>query len=236
MALVDRVLGIEQRADVERRFFEMVEAGCPAHVVRAGIVASREGPAAASRMSGLSWSHVDYWMRKFLDENFRTQKRGGARNWKYGPMQQYFVESVLWRVVGDLPCENPRRYCEVLSTLGIQGVKPSWVVRAFKRWKYSRKKVYHIQKRKFSTLNVCRYLDHVMAIPHLDPLKLKFLDESRFETRRVRRSHGYSAIGRTIHSSTGDDHRQSYTVTLVSISLFVFVVFLCVQLVLLIRD
>ena len=201
--------------DVERRYWEMVEAGNPSHAVQTGIAGLDVGCAAAARRYGCTWSHVNYWMQKFSDTNFHAQRRGGARNWKYGLMQQYFVESLLWRIVRDLPCENPQRYCRELQALGIEDVTPSWVTRAFKRWRYSRKKVYHIQRRKFTVLNVCRYLDHVMATPHLDPTKLKYLDESRFETRRVRRSHGYSARGRRIYSSAGDDYRQSYTVTLV---------------------
>ena len=174
---------------VEDRYYQLVEAGSPAHAVQAGVVATEVGRAEAARRLGYGYSHVDYWMKKIQNPQYHAQRRGGARNWKYGVMAQYFLESVLWRVVRDRPCENPQRYCELLASLGLSGVKPSWVTRAFKRWRYSRKKVYHIQRRKFTTLNVCRYLDHVMATPHLDPTKLKYLDESRFETRRVRRSH-----------------------------------------------
>ena len=220
-----RVLsGQELEPDIEDRYFQLVASGFPAHSVQAGAVAVSIGRAEAARSLGYSYAHVHYWMKKFLDPQLHVQRQGGARNWKYGVMTQYLVESVLWKVVRDLPCENPKRYCEVLADLGLVGVKPSWVTRAFKRWRYSRKKVYHVQRRKFTLLNVCRYLDHVMSVPHLDPTKLKYLDESRFETRRVRRSHGYSAVGQRIHSSTGDDHRQSYTVTLVTLTLFIFLV------------
>ena len=204
-------------AEVANRYFYMVDdAGFNARSVQSGILALQEGEATAMQRTGYPWSQVHYWMRKFLDQGFHPLQHGGARNWKYPPAQQYFVESVLWKVVKNLPCENPVRYCAELASLGIPDVSPSWVTRAFRRWKYSRKKVQHVQRRKFTTLNICRYLDHVMAIPHLDPTKLKFLDESRFETRRVRRSHGYSERGRPIYSSTGDDLRESYTVTLVS--------------------
>ena len=43
--------------------------------------------------------------------------------------------------------------------------------------------VYYIQKQKFTCRNILRYVDHIYGMAQLDPTKVKFLDESRKETR-----------------------------------------------------
>jgi hypothetical protein len=155
--------------------------------------------------------------------------------------QHTLVEGMLWQMVEDLPTETPAGYCALLRELDIPITVP-WVVRVLSRWNYSRKKVQHTQAKKFTVINVCRYIDHVLAAPHLDPTKLKYLDESRFETRRVRRQYGYSPRGERINITAGaattlqvptrvfalicaivvfyfagDDFRESISFTLVSL-------------------
>ncbi len=102
----------------------------------------------------------------------------------------------------DLPTETPHGYCALLRELDIP-VTTAWVVRVLSRWNYTRKRVQHTQAKKFTVINVCRYIDHVLATPNLDPTWLKYLDESRFETRRVCRRYGYSARGGTINITAG---------------------------------
>ena len=105
-----------------------------------------------------------------------------------------------------LPTETPHGYCALLRDLDIP-VSTAWVKRMLARWNYSRKRVQHTQAKKFTIINVCRYIDHVLAAPQLDPTKLKYLDESRFETRRVRRQYGYSARGERINITAGTQAR-----------------------------
>ncbi len=111
--------------------------------------------------------------------------------------QHALVEGMLWQMVHDLPTENPDGYSALLCELGIP-ITTAWVVRGLSRWNYSRKRVQHTQAKKFTVVNVCRYIDHVLATPSLDPTKL-----SRFETRRVRRQYGYSGRGERINVTAG---------------------------------
>ena len=66
-----------QTPDIERRYWEMVEAGNPTHAVQTAIVGLESGRAPTARRYGCAWSHVDYWMHKFLDRDFHSQQRGG---------------------------------------------------------------------------------------------------------------------------------------------------------------
>lgn len=184
--------------------------------IHAGMLASLYGNLYAVQTTGLPRRTVSYWKDKFENPSLGGEHSwGGARNWLFNEDAHYLVEGMLWQLLEDMPTDTPEGYCSELHRLGIPDVTVSWVVRVLSRWNYSRKKVYHIQAKKFTTLNVCRYIDHVFAIPWLDPTKVKFLDESRFETRRVRRGYGYSSRGRVITDTTGDDYRESISFTLV---------------------
>jgi transposase len=156
----------------------------------------------AAAETGVNIRTVAYWREKYESPSLHASGWGGARNWTMNVEQHTLVEGMLWQMVEDLPTETPHGYCALLRELDIP-VTTAWVVRVLSRWNYSRKKVQHTQAKKFTVVNVCRYIDHVLAAPNLDPTKLKYLDESRFETRRVRRQYGYSPRGDRINISAG---------------------------------
>jgi hypothetical protein len=169
---------------------------------------------ALRRFPTMSRSALFYWKNKF--ESGVTSTRGGARNWLFNSDTHALVEGVLWMMLEESPLDTPAVLCDKLhDNFSFTDVTTTWVHRMLVRWHYTRKKVYYVQKNKFTIQNTCRYVDHILAVPHLDPTKLKFLDESRFETRRVRRHHGYSARGQPIIAPAGDDFRESFSFTLV---------------------
>ena len=194
----------------------LVAMGAPRNLVEAGKLALLYGVDYARSRTGVATSRIRYWMNKL--EWGGPVGRGGARNWVFTEEAHGLVEAMLWQLLENNPQNTPHSFCVQLQLLGITDITPHWVVRTLSRWHYSRKKVAHIQKRKFTLLNMCRYVDHVLAIPRYDPAKLKFLDESRFETRRVRRRYGYSPVGQPIARVATDDYRESFTFTLVSTS------------------
>ena len=118
---------------------------------------------------------------------------------------------MLWHLVENNPLETPKVYAKHLRQLGIVDISTSWVVRMLGRWNYTRKYIYYVQQAKFTVVNTLRYIDHVLGMPMYNPTQIKLLDESKFETRRVRRHYGYSARGqpRAIRVLAGDDHRES---------------------------
>lgn len=177
------------------------------------MLASLYGMKYARRNSALSKSQLHYWRAKF--ESGSTSSRGGARNWKYTLGAHRLVEGMLWRLVEDNHIETPDIYAEQLRQLGILDVTTSWVIRTLARWNYTRKKIYYVQQNKFTVVNTLRYIDHVLGMPMYNPTKVKFMDESRFETRRVRRHHGYSRRGHPIVAVAGDNHRESFSFSLV---------------------
>ncbi len=170
--------------------------------LHAGMLASLYSDSYASAQTGVSLRTVAYWREKYNNPSLHASGWGGARNWTMNVEQHTLVEGMLWQMVEDLPTETPHGYSTLLQELDIP-VTTAWVVRVLARWNYSRKKVQHTQAKKFTVINVCRYIDHVLATPNLDPTKLKYLDESRFETRRVRRQYGYSPRGARINITAG---------------------------------
>ena len=170
--------------------------------LHAGMLAVQHGDQWAARHTGVSRRTVTYWRKKMENPTLHEMGWGGARNWAMCPDQHALVEGMLWQMVEDLPSETPRAYAALLNDLDIP-VTQAWVARCLRRWNYTRKKINHTQALKFTILNVARYLDHVLAAPHLNPTNLKYLDESRVETRRVRRRTGYSGRGQEINATAG---------------------------------
>ena len=158
-----------------------------AYLERAGTLAATMSNAEVGQWTGLSNSQVKYWRRKVADPLFHNSGHGGFRNWKFTPQVHDLVEAVLHNLMKKFPMETADVYAEKLALYGMPVVPRAWVARVLKRWNYSHQKVYHIQKGKFTSLNVMRMLDHMYAMPHIDPTKLKYPDESRFESRGVRR-------------------------------------------------
>lgn len=132
---------------------------------------------------GIGKKVVTYWLKKATNPSFHPCSWGGPRNWKYTPLQHSLAESVLFELIEQKPQETAKEYATWMKKYGILDATESWVTRCIARWHFSIKKTYHVQKLKFTEENMLRYVDHIFGAVQLDPTKLKYLDESRFETR-----------------------------------------------------
>jgi hypothetical protein len=63
-------------------------------------------------------------------------------------------------------------------------VNSRWIDRCLVRWGFSRKIALYKQILKYTLRNVLYYATFVAAIPGIDPVRLKFADESHFASRR----------------------------------------------------
>ena len=97
--------------------------------------------------------------------------------------QHTLAEAVLLNVCQKNPHMTPEQLSKELLAYGISKVNVSWIKRVFREWQYSHKRFYYVQIHKMTQKNILRYIDHIFGIVEIDPEKLKYLDESRFETK-----------------------------------------------------
>ena len=141
------------------------------------------GLSEVSTITGLTVDTVRYWARKQADPTFRSGGHGGARNFSMTTSQHTLSEAVLLSILNKYPDCTLDGLALKMKQYGCRDANRAWVVRRLSEWHFTHKRLYYVQIQKFTELNVLRYIDHIFAIPRLDPRHLKYLDESRFETK-----------------------------------------------------
>jgi len=134
-------------------------------------------------LTGLTRGTVRYWERKVLEAPFHPRSHGGARNFAFTVAQHTIAEAVLLNILDVEPACTLDNLAKKVHQYGCTGVSRAWVARTLTGWNYTHKRIYHIQQHKFTELNVLRYIDHIFGVCQLDPTRIKYLDESRFESR-----------------------------------------------------
>jgi hypothetical protein len=104
-------------------------------------------------------------------------------------VQESVIDSIIWALIK----EDPTRSCVQLNlalydTLGVR-VGTRWLRRKLKRWGMTWKKTEHIQINKFTTQNILYYAVYVTSILDFPVNRLKYADESHFESRGTARLH-----------------------------------------------
>jgi len=103
----------------------------------------------------------------------------------------------------------------ILVSVGLD-VPLDWIWRCFKRWGWSFKKPFYKQINKFTAAN-CMYTGHyLLTIAAINPIHLKYLDESHFDSKGLRRSKGVSEIGRPIVAVSNSSISERYSITAVT--------------------
>ena len=97
--------------------------------------------------------------------------------------QQVLAEAVLLEVVQQHPDASLDTIAKLMLQYGCSDANRAWVYRVLVSRKFTHKRLYFVQRQKFTELNILRYIDHIFGVCQLDPMKLKYLDESRFETK-----------------------------------------------------
>ena len=151
--------------------------------LRAGQLSVTHTEADIVRITGLSRSMVRYWTKKHHDEEFHSLSHGGARNFSMTASHHTLSEAVLLTVVEMHPSATLEGLAKKMRQYGCRDINKAWVYRTFCTWEYTHKRLHHVQQHKFTQRNILRYIDHIFGIAELDPTKIKYLDESRFETR-----------------------------------------------------
>ncbi len=102
---------------------------------------------------------------------------------------------------------------EELCALGLD-VDRSFISRIFQNWLWSWKKPTHLQVQKFTLENIAYYFVWILTIFDMPWLHLKFLDESHFSTRSLRRSLVAGPVGQRVGLVDHSEAQESLSLTL----------------------
>jgi hypothetical protein len=97
--------------------------------------------------------------------------------------QHTLAEAVLLTILEMHPASTLEGLAALMRSYGCRGINKAWVYRTLHLWGYTHKRLYHVQQHKFTQLNIFRYIDHMFGVAELDPTRLKYLDESHFDTK-----------------------------------------------------
>jgi len=140
----------------------------------------------------------------------------GGRRWaKFSDDEDALAEFLLWVLIKS----NPMR-CrpELVNLLAAEGVivSESWITRKLQKWKWSFKVASYRQIQKFTMENITYYGVYLTNICRIPFLKLKFLDESRFVSRRLQRRRGIAPIGQRLRVVNGQPLVESYSLIIMT--------------------
>jgi hypothetical protein len=172
--------------------------------------------AQVERQHGVTPDFVRYWGEKYRNPGFHAGELGGARNFIFTADGQVFAEALLWNEVRGNPYRTNTAFARALVGLGLP-IDRKWVARVFKSWKYNTKNVKYKNILKFHINNIAYYVIYVTMIRTLPFLRLKYLDEARFVSKKLKRHRGVAAAGRELHGLIDpQDVALSYSVTLLT--------------------
>lgn len=133
------------------------------------------------RLPTVSRNTIVYYRQKALNTSFHPGTYGGARHFKFSTQERRYVEALLFWAVATEPLNTLRKYVLIMQQKGYF-LNKMWISRCFERWGLSYKRAYYQHVYKYKPENMQRYASYVHWIRTIDPRRLFFLDETRFDT------------------------------------------------------
>lgn len=151
------------------------------------------------RRFGCTREFARYWRQRYADPTLHSGTWGGARHMTFNDNEQRIAETLLW---GELQF-NPQRKVEefpaaLMELYGLH-VSKSWVQRCLARWRWTAKKPSLFAINKYTQSNMIYYGIYVTSVIDIAHRHLKFLDETHFDARRLKRTSGFSKHGTRIY-------------------------------------
>jgi len=163
----------------------------------------------------VSRSFVRYWTEKKANHSFHSGKRGGPRRSAFTDTERALAERTLIAAVRWNPMQSSIQFRNCLFQVGIS-VSIDWVKRALVRCGLTWKRAQYKQINKFTAANINYTLHYLLTATALPHRILKFLDESHFNSRDLRRERGVSERGRPLILVSNQSISESYSVTAVT--------------------
>ena len=148
-----------------------------------GKYCEEEGIKKASKAFGVSYQLALYWHGKYSNKEFHSDSHGGARYSKFSDEERFLLESKLWECVKSHPCWSISEFVDFITEEAQYDVNDQFIRRIFKGWRWSWKKSDAKQPQKYSLGNINYSIDYNLWVRTVPFQKLKFLDESHFNSK-----------------------------------------------------
>jgi len=172
--------------------------------------------AAARQIRTVSVAFTRYWRAKVIDPTRHAGTHGGKRWTKLPAEINLSLELHLWSELR----RDPTTDCAALAqsanqAAGLPLCDRYSVSRILRKWGWSWKITGHKQIAKYAVHNMEWYCRYVFAIRLVPWHRLRYLDESHFESRSLRRKKGAAQIGRAVTTLCPHSIAESYSITMV---------------------
>ncbi|KAM9996551.1 hypothetical protein ACTFIZ_002349 [Dictyostelium cf. discoideum] len=141
-----------------------------------------------------SLSRVAEVSRSSLYYNYESSW-GGARNYKFSEETEQDIHELIYMWIQmdkELSLVNISK--KIKEQLNID-VNSMYLSRLLKNWGYSYRYPTYTEKLKYTPENIYHMRDFIRMMAHLNPLKVKFVDESHYSPVHVRRKKCFLPIG-----------------------------------------
>ena len=140
------------------------------------------GVTAAAEAYGVSYQLALYWFQKFINPAYHPNTHGGARNFKFSADDRYELESILWRIAKEHPCWRLAEFKQQVAESGFD-CNDEFIRCIFKTWRWSWKKPDPKQPQKYTLDNLNYTIEYALWVRSIPFDRLKFLDESHFNSK-----------------------------------------------------
>jgi len=128
---------------------------------------------------------AQYWVKRYRSGDYPRPRHIFLRE-KFTPSEMLQIEYHVQHYVQQHEHIVDRKaLAKYVSDVTGFDVTVYFINTIFKKWHWSFKKPVRMNKNKFSFENISNYIDFVVWVHAQQPDKLKFLDESHFELRRM---------------------------------------------------
>jgi len=164
----------------------------------------------------ISREFTRYWRRKYTDAAFHSNRHGGARSFKFDYMTRNLIEHLIWFEVNKDPTNVLQYYVyKVRKILNID-ISKNYISKIFKGWRWSWKILDVRKMEKYTPGNIYKYMVHVMSVSSLPIAKLKYMDESGFQLKDIRRRYGVGPVGKRVSRRLPSRLRERLNLILMS--------------------
>jgi len=183
---------------------------------KVGKEAQRKSLNYVSQLFGVSRGFTRYWKRKYIDRSYHPKPNGGPKTFKFDFYTRNLIEELIWILVCEDPTNVLNYYVVKARKILNVDINNQYVSRIFKRWGWSWKIIDIRKIEKYTPKNIFKYYIHALCMSSLPLSKLKFLDESGFQLKDIRRKYGIGPIGQRVYRRMPSKLNDRYNLILLS--------------------
>jgi len=193
--------------------------------VNLGFYAKTHSDKECRQTFSVSRGKVEYWRKKMSNENdnFHPLPHGGAlykeSSFKFSPQRQLEYELELFQILREDPQLTLQEMKFKLYEKDFD-VNLVFISRTLQKWRWSKRLADPKQIEKYSFSNIMKYIEYctdIMTRPPEDFKRIKFLDESSFDPRKLHRQRYWGPMNNHTPTTTPNQiQAKSLTVTMLT--------------------